>query len=85
MAQELARRAFVRSALTGTPANVVSSFAHAATWTSDTALLILDFQLGIGDPATREACCATGCCRAEAGRAGGLLLVFSTMQFHLGG
>jgi hypothetical protein len=39
----------VRSALTGALANAVSSLAHSATWTSDTALLILDFQVGIGD------------------------------------
>jgi hypothetical protein len=45
----VARRVFVRSALTATLANAVSSFAQSATWTAETALLILDFQVGIGD------------------------------------
>ena len=45
----VARRAFVRSALTATLANAVSSFNHAATWTPDTALLIPDFQVAIAD------------------------------------
>jgi hypothetical protein len=45
----VARRAFVRSALTAALANAVSSFAYAAPRTSDTAPLILDFQVGIGD------------------------------------
>ena len=51
------RRAFVRSGLIGALAAAVSPLAHSATseetqatpQSSDTALLILDFQVGIGD------------------------------------
>jgi hypothetical protein len=41
----IARSAFVRSGLTATLANVMSPLGHSATWNSDTALLILDFQV----------------------------------------
>lgn len=51
------RRSFVRSGLLATLATAMSPLARSATCketqairqTSDTALLILDFQVGIGD------------------------------------
>src|SRR6202012_1104965 len=81
MAQELARRAFVRSARPGRPAKAVSSFAQAATWTSDTALLIQEFQVGIGDQPYARRAARRAAAALQAGRAGGLLAAFSEMQF----
>jgi hypothetical protein len=80
----VARRAFVRSALTATLANAVSSFAHAATWTSDTALLILDFEVGIGDQPYAKGAAQRAAAALQAARAGGLLVVFSKVQFRPG-
>jgi nicotinamidase-related amidase len=78
------RRAFVRSALTAALANAVSSLSPAAPWTSDTALLILDFQVGIGDqPYARSAAQRTAAA-LQAGRARGLPVVFSKVNFRPG-
>ena len=62
----------------------MSSFAHAATWTSDTALLILDFEVGIGDQPYAKRAAQRAAAALQAGRAGGLLVVFSKVQFRPG-
>jgi hypothetical protein len=80
----VARRTFMRSALTATLANAVSSFGHAATWTSDTARLILDFQVGIGDQPYAKRAAQRAAAALHAGRAGGLPVVFSKVQFRPG-
>jgi hypothetical protein len=79
----LSRRAFVRSGLIATLATVASPLAYSSTWkeetqarpqAADTALLILDFQVGIGDQLYAEECCATRHCSAQGrtrGRAAG--------------
>jgi nicotinamidase-related amidase len=74
----------VRSALTATLANAVSSLAHSATWTSDTALLILDFQVGIGDQPYAKSTAQRAAAALKAGRAGGLPVVFSKVKFRAG-
>jgi nicotinamidase-related amidase len=80
----VARRAFVRSALTAALANAVSSFAHAAPRTSDTALLILDFQVGIGDQPYAKTAAQRAAAALKAGRATGLPVVFSKVNFRPG-
>jgi isochorismate hydrolase len=73
----------VRSGLIATLATVASPLAYSSTWkketqarpqAADTALLILDFQVGIGDQLYAEECCATRHCSAQGrtrGRAAG--------------
>ena len=80
----VARRAFVRSALTTTLANAVSSLAHIATWTSDTALLLLDFLVGIGGQPYAKSAAQRAAAALKAGRAGSLPVVFSMVKFRAG-
>jgi nicotinamidase-related amidase len=86
------RRAFVRSGLIGTLATAVSPLAHSATreetqampQTSDTALLILDFQVGIGDQPYAKSAAQRAAAALKAGRAAGLLVAFSKVKFRAG-
>jgi nicotinamidase-related amidase len=88
----VSRRAFVRSGLIATLAAVVAPFAHSATWketharqqTSDTALLILDFQVGIGDQPYAKSAAQRAAAALKAGRAAGLPVVFSKVKFRTG-
>jgi nicotinamidase-related amidase len=85
-------RAFVRSGLFATLAMVVSPLAHSATLketqappqTSDTALLILDFQIGIGDQPYAKSAAQRAAAVLKAGRAAGLPVVFSRVKFRAG-
>jgi nicotinamidase-related amidase len=82
----------VRSGLIATLATVVSPLAHSATWkeiqatpqTSDTALLILDFQVGIGDQPYAKSAAQRAVAALKAGRAAGLPVVFSKVKFREG-
>jgi nicotinamidase-related amidase len=65
-------------------ANVVSPLAHSATWNSDTALLILDFQVVIGDQRYAKSAAQRAAAALKAGRAGGLPVVFSKVKFRAG-
>src|SRR5262249_5680986 len=66
--------------------------AHSATWketqampqTSDTALLILDFQVGIGDQPYAKSAAQRAAAALKAGRAAGLPVVFSKVKFRAG-
>ena len=88
----MTRRAFVRSGLIATLATVVSPVAHSATGTetqanpqiSDTALLILDFQVGIGDQPYAKSAAQRAATALKAGRAAGLPVVFSKVKFRAG-
>jgi nicotinamidase-related amidase len=88
----LSRRAFVRSGLIATLAPVVSPLAHSASWketqarskTSDTALLLLDFQVGIGDQPYAKSAAQRAAAALTAGRAAGLPMVFSKVKFRAG-
>jgi nicotinamidase-related amidase len=65
---------------------------QSATWqetrampqTSDTALLILDFQVGIGDPPYATSTAQRAAAALKAGRAAGLPVVFSKVKFRAG-
>jgi nicotinamidase-related amidase len=78
----------VRSGLLATLATV----GYAATWkeiqamsqTSDTALLILDFQVGIGDQPYAKNAAQRAAAALRAGRAAGLPVVFSEVTFRVG-
>ena len=52
--------------------------------TSDTALLILDFQVGIGDQPYAKSAAQRAAAALKAGRAAGLLVVFSKVNFRAG-
>jgi nicotinamidase-related amidase len=78
----------VRSGLIATLATV----DHSATWketqampqTSDTVLLILDFQVGIGDQRYAKSAAQRAAAALKAGRAAGLPVVFSKVKFRAG-
>jgi nicotinamidase-related amidase len=78
----------VRAGLIATLATV----GHAAPWketqampqTSDTALLILDFQVGIGDQPYATSAAQRAAAALKAGRASGLPIVFSKVKFRAG-
>jgi hypothetical protein len=89
----VSRRAFVRSGLIATLTTaVVSPLAHLATpketqampQTSDTTLLILDFQVGIGDQPYAKGAAQRAAAALKAGRATGLPMVFSKVKFREG-
>src|SRR5262249_41670304 len=52
--------------------------------TSDTALLILDFQVGIGDQPYAKSAAQRAAAALKAGRAAGLPVVFSKVNFRAG-
>jgi nicotinamidase-related amidase len=52
--------------------------------TSDTALLILDFQLGIGDQPYAKSAAQRAAAALKAGRTAGLPVVFSKVKFRVG-
>jgi nicotinamidase-related amidase len=52
--------------------------------TSDTALLILDFQIGIGDQPYAESAAQRAAAALQAGRAAGLPVVFCKVKFRPG-
>ena len=52
--------------------------------TSDTALLILDFQVGIGDQSYATSAAQRAAAALKAGRAAGLPVVFSKLKFRTG-
>ena len=52
--------------------------------TSDTALLILDFQVGIGDQPYAKIAAQRAAAALKAGRAGSLPVVFSMVKFRAG-
>lgn len=89
LAKTVSRRAFVRSGLISTLATVVSPLAHSATGretqampqASDTALLILDFQVGIGDQPYAKSAAQRAAAALKAGRAAGVPVVFSKVKF----
>jgi nicotinamidase-related amidase len=78
----------VRSGLIATLVTV----GYAATWketqtmpqTSDTALLILDFQLGIGDQPYAKSAAQRAAAALKAGRTAGLPVMFSKVKFRVG-
>jgi nicotinamidase-related amidase len=78
----------VRSGLIAT----LATLGHAATWketqampqTSDTALLILDFQVGIGDQLYAKSAAQRAADALQAGRAAGLPVLFSKVKFRVG-
>lgn len=86
------RRSFVRSGLLATLATAMAPLARSATWestqavpqTSDTALLILDFQVGIGDQPYAKTAAQRAAAALNAGRAAGLPVVFSKVNFRAG-
>src|ERR1700688_4894701 len=80
----VSRRRFVRSGFSATLASVVSPLARSATWNSDTALLILDFQVGIGDQPYAKSAAQRAVAALKAGRATGLPVVFSKVKFRAG-
>lgn len=91
--QVVSRRAFVRSGLIATLATVASPLAYSSTWkketqarqqASDTALLILDFQVGIGDQPYAKSAAQRAAVALKAGRAAGLPVVFSKVKFREG-
>ena len=92
LAKTVSRRAFVRSGLVATPATAVSPLAHSATRdetqsapeTSDTALLILDFQVGIGDQPYAKSAVQRAAAALKAGRAAGLPVVFQQRELPCG-
>ena len=92
LAKTVSRRAFVRSGLIATLATVVSPFDGPATWaetqaapqTLDTALLILDFQVGIGDQPYAKSAAQRAAAALKAGRTAGLPVVFSKLKFRAG-
>jgi nicotinamidase-related amidase len=92
VAKTVSRRDFVRSGLMATLATMVSPLAHSATWketqampqTSDTALLILDFQVGIGDQPYAKSAAQRAAAALNAGRAAGLPVGFSKVKFRAG-
>lgn len=52
--------------------------------TSDTALLILDFQVGIGDQPYAKSAAQRAAAALKAGRAAGVPVVFSKVKFRPG-
>ena len=92
LAKTVSRRAFVRSGLVATLATAVSPLAHSATsdetqatpQTSDTALLILDFQVGIGDQPDAKSAAQRAAAALKARRAAGLPVAFSKVKFRAG-
>ena len=86
----LSRRVFVRSGLIATLGTVVSPLAFSATWKgtqpraqiSDTTLLILDFQVGVGDRPYAKSAAQRAAVALKAGRAAGLPVVFSKVKFR---
>jgi hypothetical protein len=52
--------------------------------TSDTALLILDFQLGIGDQPYAKSAAQRAAAALKAGRTAGLPVMFSKVKFRVG-
>jgi nicotinamidase-related amidase len=79
----------VRSGLIATLATVASRLAYSSTWkketqASDTALLILDFQVGIGDQPYAKSTAQRAAAALKAGRAAGLPVVFSKVKFREG-
>jgi nicotinamidase-related amidase len=72
---------------------VASPFAYSSTWKkesqatpqpSDTALLILDFQVGIGDQPYAKSAAQRAVAALKAGRTAGLPVVFSKVKFRAG-
>jgi nicotinamidase-related amidase len=92
LAKPVSRRAFVRSGLIATLASMVSPLAGSATWaetqvapqTLDTALVILDFQVGIGDQPYAKSAAQRAAAALKAGRTAGLPTVFSKLKFRAG-
>jgi nicotinamidase-related amidase len=92
LAKTVSRRAFVRSGLIATLATVVPPLARSATGketqampqTSDTALLMLDFQLGIGDQPYATSAALRAGAALNAARAAGLPAVFGKVKFRAG-
>jgi len=92
LAKAVSRRAFVRFGLIATLATVVSRFCRSATWketqamtqTSDSALLILDFQVGIGDQPYAKSAAQRAAAALKGGRRAGLPVVFSKVKFREG-
>jgi nicotinamidase-related amidase len=93
LAKTVSRRAFVRSGLIAALATFVSPLARLATWketqampqtSQDTALLILDFQVGIGDQHYAKSAAQRAAAALNAARAAGLLVVFSKVKFRVG-
>jgi nicotinamidase-related amidase len=88
----VSRRAFVRSGFIATLATVMSPLAHSATWKetqskqqiSQTALLILDFQVGIGDQPYAKSAAQRAAAALKAGRSASLPVVFSKVKFREG-
>src|ERR1700758_4834129 len=86
------RRGFVRSGLLATLATAVSPLAHSATWketqamaqTKDTALLLLDFQVGVGDQPCARNAAQRAAVALKAGRVAGLPVAFSKVKFRAG-
>ena len=86
LAQTASRRDFVRSGFIATLATLVSPLNHSATWqetrampqTSDTAILILDFQVGIGDQPYAKSAAQRAAAALKAGRAAGLAVLHSS-------
>ena len=92
LAKTASRRAFVRSGCIATLATVASPLAHSATGKetqavpqpSDSALLILDFQVGIGDQPYAKSAAQRAAVALNAGRGAGLPVVFSKVKFRAG-
>jgi nicotinamidase-related amidase len=88
----VSRRAFVRSGLIASLATVMSPLAYSATWKetqskqqiSQTALLILDFQVGIGDEPYAKSAARCAAAALKAGRSASLPVVFSKVKFREG-
>ena len=88
----VSRRGFVRSGLFATLATAILPLAHSATWKeteaipqgSDTALLILDFQVGIGDQPYAKSAAQRAAAALKAGRVAGLPVAFSKLKFRAG-
>jgi len=82
----------VRSGLVATLATVMSPLAHSETQketqsrqqSSDTALLILDFQVGIGDQPYAKSAAQRTAAALKAGRAAGLPVMFRKVKFREG-
>jgi hypothetical protein len=92
VAKTVSRRAFVRSGLIATLATAVSPLGRSATWketqavpqTSDTALLILDFQIDVGDQPYAKSAAQRAAAALNAGRAAGLPVVLKKVKFRAG-
>ena len=92
LARTKSRRAFMRCGLVAMLATVASPLANSKTrdetqampHTSASALLILDFQVGIGDQSYAKNAAQRAAAALKAGRVAGLLVVFSKVKFRAG-